>query len=57
VAQNNPTTEQLAEQLLQDVKAMSLQEKADLRKHLDQQFKIKLPPGMPQDRRSRPPMT
>jgi hypothetical protein len=51
------TVYQLGEAMLETVRQMSPQEKEELRKHLDQQFKIKLRPVMPQDRRSQPPMT
>jgi hypothetical protein len=37
--QQELTTEQLAEKAVKDVQQMSPQEKAELRKHLDQQFK------------------
>ena len=37
------TTEQLLDQLLKDVQQMTPEEKAEFRKHLDQEFGLKLP--------------
>src|SRR5579883_3309633 len=44
------TTEQLAEKVIQDIQQMSPEEKAEVRKHLDQAFKRQNPEEKEEDR-------
>jgi hypothetical protein len=46
------TTEQLAEKVIQDIQQMSPEEKAEVRKHLDQAFKRQNPEEKEEDRNS-----